>query len=168
MNNNLFFRKPTINDYNLIKSIWEDPETMKPVGGIQTLSNKRYIKWFNYMMIDNVDKNCYYLIFSNNICVGEVSFHNFDTTQKEANLNIKVIANYRGKGIGRISINFILSHFFNEWNGEIINDIVDKDNLIGYKSLIAFGFRERINIDKNHHLYLTKDDFKLIQGKVCS
>ncbi|MBN2352719.1 MAG: GNAT family N-acetyltransferase [Spirochaetales bacterium] len=142
MNGEVSFRKPTSEDYELVRGIWEDPETMAAVGGVQPRSAAEYARWFESVMVHHADVNCYFLVFSGNDCVGEVSFHHYDRTAGTAELNIKTKTAWRGRGIGKRALHFILSVFFNEWGGREMRDTVWEKNPLGRNALLKFGFRE--------------------------
>ena len=115
---------------------------MADVGGVFPIDEISYSKWHENMFVSDKDKNCYYLIFFDSDCAGEVSFHRYDPNKRTAELNIKVIYGFRGKGIGRKALDHILYIFFNEWNGFEIFDTLWKNNLNGIKVLKAYGFKE--------------------------
>ena len=122
--------EPRITDWPYVKAIWEDPETMQDVGGIQELSEDRYESWFKKVIVDEKQKNKYYLIFDKkeNKCLGEVSFHRYDIGTKTAQLNIKVKKEYRDKGVGSRAIGLLLEYYFTEWKGEVMEDaVMDKE-----------------------------------------
>ena len=140
---------PTKSDWQLVKRIWEDPETMKDVGGVQPLSEERYTQWYEKMFVLDKDKNKYFLVLQEDThqCIGEISFHNYDKEEKKARLNIKIKSNCRNHGFGRKALDLLLHYYFTEWNGEIMEDIVDIKNTNGYRTLKNYGFKE-ISRDK--------------------
>ena len=80
MGNVIRLVEPTKSDWQLIKGIWEDPNTMEDIGGIQALSEERYNQWYQKMFVIDNAKNKYFLILheDTNECIGEVSFHNYN------------------------------------------------------------------------------------------
>ncbi|MBU4485899.1 MAG: GNAT family N-acetyltransferase [Candidatus Delongbacteria bacterium] len=148
------FRIPSLSDYENVRSIWEDEKTMADVGGIVPIDDTGFTKWFDYMFANSKDRNCYFLIFYEGSCAGEVSFHRFDPEKKIAELNIKVKYEFRSKGIGRKALDHIFSVFFNEWNGLELYDTLWKENPAGIKALKAYGFKEKgIDNEGNPVLY---------------
>ncbi len=140
---------PTKGDWQLVKGIWEDPETMEDVGGIQPLSEERYTQWYQKMLVLDKDINKYFLILHEDThqCIGEISFHNYDKEEKKARLNVKIKSNYRNHGFGRQALDLLLHYYFNEFNGEIMEDRIDIKNQNGYRALQNYGFKE-ISRDK--------------------
>lgn len=136
------FRIPSLSDFPHVKSIWEDEKTMADVGGTVHIDESGYRKWYENMFVSGKDKNCYYLIFFNDLCAGEVSFHRFDPENQTAELNIKIKYEFRGKGIARQALDHILSVFFNKWNCLEMRDTLWKKNPNGIKVLKAYGFKE--------------------------
>lgn len=151
--NKIDFLIPSLSDFENIKNIWEEEKTMADVGGIVPIDEAGYRKWYENMFVSGKDKNCYYLIFLNGACAGEVSIHRFDPEKKTAELNIKVKFEFRGLGIGNKALDHILSVFFNEWNGLEMYDTLWKENRNGIKVLKAYGFKET-GTDKDGNLIL--------------
>jgi len=158
--NKIEFRIPSISDYENVKSIWEDERTMADVGGVFPIDETDYLKWFDRMFVSGKNKNCYYLIFFDDACAGEVSFHRFDPVERTAELNIKVKHEYRRKGIGKKALDHILTVFFKEWYGIEMFDTLRKENTNGIESLKAYGFKETgTDNDGNIVLKMTKKEF---------
>ena len=161
---NLTFREPTIDDYNLVKRIWEDEETMAAVGGIQELSESRYASWYHNIIETGRDSHKYLLIFLDSNCVGEVSFHRFDSATGSAELNIKVKSKIRNRGIGKKALDHLLKIFFREWHGQKIADRLGKDNHEGYRALSAYGFSEISRDNKTVLMALLKSDYERLMN----
>lgn len=154
------FRIPSLPDFKHVKSIWKDEKTMADVGGIVSVDETGYRKWFESMLVSGKDRNCYFLIFSDGFCAGEVSFHRFDPEKRTAELNIKVKYEFRRKGIGNKALDLILTVFFDEWNGLEMYDTLWKENLNGIKALKGYGFKETgSDEDGNPVLKMTKEEF---------
>jgi RimJ/RimL family protein N-acetyltransferase len=164
MKNEIRFRKPTLQDHYYVQSIWEDPETMEAVGGVWPMSGDEYERWHRDHIVDHSETNCYYLVFLDGECVGEVSFHHYDRKTRTADLNIKTKAGWRGRGIGRRALHYILSVFFNDWHGLEMRDIVRQANDLGRRALLAYGFKEMGRPNGNYLMSLGADDFKKING----
>jgi RimJ/RimL family protein N-acetyltransferase len=145
--------KPSLEDWLLVKNIWEDENTMEDVGGIILLSKENYNNWYKRIFEIEQSIHKYYLITDNesNNCYGEVSFHRYDKKNKKAELNIKVKKDYRNKGIGTKALDILLKYYFTEWGGEIMEDRLRIENINGYKSLLGYGFIE-IKRDKEEIL----------------
>lgn len=159
--NMIEFRIPSLSDFQNVKSIWEDEKTMADVGGVFPIDEDSFMKWYDNMFVSAKNTNCYFLIFCNGACAGEVSFHRFDKDKGTAELNIKVKHEFRGLGIGRKALDHILSVFFNEWNGLEMYDTLWKENRNGIEALKKFGFRETGYDSKgNPILRITRDDHK--------
>ncbi len=159
MGNKIRIVKPTKDDWQIVKRIWEDPATMEDIGGVQPLSEERYVQWYQKMFLLEKDKNDYYLILYEDTdqCIGEVSFHNYNKDEKKARLNIKIKSNYRNHGFGKQALDLLLHSYFNEWNGKRMEDIIDIKNKNGYKMLKKYGFKE-IRRDKEEILLEMKKE----------
>ena len=60
----VYLRMPRADELPFIHTLWADPETMKPVGGLVMLSNAQAEQWFNRMVKPGSPANCYCLIFT--------------------------------------------------------------------------------------------------------
>lgn len=135
-------RQPTRDELVFVRSLWTDPETMEAVGGIVAYSPERMDQWFEYMVDPGGVKNCYCLIFAaDGEPVGEVSFHGFDPEARTAELNIKVMARHRGRGLGGDSLAAFLDFYFNAVKGERITDAIRPGNSGAEKLLTHAGFK---------------------------
>ncbi len=164
MNVDISFRKPTPADHKIVQGIWEDPDTMAAVGGTWPVSEAEYTRWYESVTVKHADAGCHYLVFCGNDCVGEVSFHHFDRSAGTAQLNVKTKAAWRGRGIGRRALRFILSVFFNEWGGREMLDTVRATNDLGRKALLDSGFREIGRPNGDYLMSLDKNAFAEIEG----
>ena len=95
----VILREPSLADYVFVKTIWEDEETMRAVGGPHPLTLDKYKSWYKTYFVDQKTKHRYYLIIDkqNKECLGEVSFHILDSKTRTAELNIKVMYKHRIK-----------------------------------------------------------------------
>ncbi len=161
---NILLVEPAMNDYLFIKNIWEDEKTMLSVGGIQSLSEERFKIWYKYMFIEKKNENRYFLIMTEdkNKCLGEISFHKYNNKTKKAELNIKVLYEHRGKGIGKEALTLLMEYYFKEWGGKVMTDIIRGDNIEGYNALKKFGFKEKKNEYNEICFELTENDYKNI------
>jgi RimJ/RimL family protein N-acetyltransferase len=157
--------EPKITDWPYVKAIWEDPETMQDVGGIQELSEDRYKSWFNKVIVDGRHISKYYLIFDKerNRCLGEVSFHRYNPITKTAELNIKVKKEYRNMGVGSSAIRLILEYYFTEWKGEVMEDPVWIKNRNGIERLKRIGFKEGRRDKEEVVLRMNHEEWKIVR-----
>jgi RimJ/RimL family protein N-acetyltransferase len=137
--------EPSRIDHELVRSIWEDQETMAEVGGIAPLTEEKYKEWWLYMFDEKADENQYFLVLDtdNCECFGEVSFHRFDKVTRRAMFNIKIHTKFRGRGYAKEAIDLMLEHFFDVWKGEVMEDSVREQNRRGLEYMKEYGFRER-------------------------
>ena len=68
-------------------------------------------------------------------------------------------AEFRGNGIGRKALDYILAIFFNEWNGNEMLDLIRQENNIGMSALKAYGFQERLNKNNEIILFMNRETF---------
>jgi RimJ/RimL family protein N-acetyltransferase len=85
--------------------------------------------------------NCYCLIFTqDHTPIGEISFHRWDSKERSAVLNVKVVATQRGHGYAKDAILALLAFFFGRVGGRLMTDDVAVDNLLGQHLLRSLGF----------------------------
>ncbi|MCL5037924.1 MAG: GNAT family N-acetyltransferase [Chloroflexi bacterium] len=161
----IYLKRPTVDDYLLVKDIWEDEETMEDVGGICELSKERYEKWYNRIFVSDKNRNCYYLVFENksSSCCGEVSFHQFDELTRRAMFNIKIVKKYRGLGYGKESMDLILDEFFRKWNGEVMEDTLWEKNPNGLNIIKKYGFKEVKRDEEGIWVELNRKEWEIIK-----
>lgn len=157
----LFLKEPKLNDYEKIKNIWEDEDTMKDVGGVILLPEDKYIEWHENMIIKGKDRNRYFLIIDkeSSNCLGEISFHRYNINTKTADLNIKILKRFRGQGKAKESLDLLLDFYFNTFKGLIIQDHIGINNINGLNVLINYGFEEKYRNDEEILIELTKSKF---------
>jgi len=163
--NHIQLIRPSLNDWQQVKAIWEDPATMKEVGGIHPLPKDRYEQWFQRMLIDGKEEHDYYLIYEikDNQCVGEVSFHCYNHETKTAMFNIKVKHAHRGNGYATEAMDLIFDYYFNVWQGEIMEDSIALNNTVGLQRLTKYGFKE---VKRDHEavwVELKRQDWKMMK-----
>ena len=162
---NVYIRSPKHNEITYINQLWSDIETTGEIGGPYYLSKEKAEKWYPKMVNPTDGRNFYCLIFTTeNIPIGEVSFHRYDDKAKSAELNIKVESSYRGKGYSKEALYLFLKYYFLEFGGEEIFDNVFNNNPKGQKALLSFGF-ELISMDDDNSFFrMTKKDFITLYG----
>lgn len=158
--NRVYLRLPHSDELPFIRELWADPETMKPVGGPGIMSDTHAEHWFSQMVIPGSPSNCYCLIFTrDDIPVGEISFHRWDAGTQSADLNVKVLAAYRGNGYGKDALQTFLSFFFSNVGGRAMRDDVALGNKGGQHLLISLGFEQDKRVTDVCRLELTADRY---------
>ena len=157
-------KKPTLDDLDFIQWLWGDAQTMEPVGGIISLSDDQARKWFSKMVSPGSVSDSYRIILNQERTpIGEVSFHRLDFDSMTADFNIKIAYKYRGQGFALQAMDLFLDYFFNQCGGQIMQDQVAKNNLVGKTVLLKFGFVE-IPTDEDYFLLvLCKERFNELQ-----
>ena len=156
----VFLKQPQRDELDYIRQLWSDPKTMKEVGGPIEFSKQALIDWY----INNIDpgspSNCYFLIYiENEIPIGEVSFRGWDHSRREANLNIKIQASYRGKGYASDALRTFLKYCFRDINAEKLIDDLDPENLGAKHFLEKFGFEEQGKTQDPRRMVLTRNKY---------
>lgn len=154
-------RPPGIEDLSYIRSLWVDPETMRDVGGIVPRSEEQMKTWFNRMVDHGSPHDRYFLICDlEGAPIGEASFHRYDPAFKTAELNIKIEARHRYRGHGPEALRLLLDHFFGEFGGEVMLDLVRPENRNGRRALMRIGFQHDTSRSDVCLLRLTKERYQ--------
>jgi RimJ/RimL family protein N-acetyltransferase len=147
----VYLRVPKRDEVSFVQALWADPETMEAVGGTHTLPTEKFDRWFAYMVDPGNPEACYCLIFNkDDLSVGEISFHQWNPVEQSAVLNIKILAEYRGRGYAADALKAFLSWFFTRAGGRKIIDDVALDNQSGQRLLKSVGFEPVNNRDPAH------------------
>ena len=100
--------------------------------------------------------NCYCLIFtSDDVPVGEISFHHWNAETRFADLNVKILNMHRGNGYGRDALQTFLSFFFEIVGGCLMRDDVARGNKGGQHLLLLLGFKQDTRVTNVCRLELT-------------
>lgn len=153
---------PTREDHENVQGIWEDPETMRDLGGVVPISNERYLAWWADLFEERQYENEYYLILDteNSECFGEASFQYTDITVKRAMLNLKIKAGHRGQGIGSEALELLLEQYFEIFGGLVMEDCIAPANERAADWLKARGFRETGRDADGIHLELGLEEYR--------
>jgi RimJ/RimL family protein N-acetyltransferase len=167
--NLLHLRSPTWQEMPLIRQLWNDPDTMAPVGGPILLTDEQAEQWFKRMIQPGSPTDYYCLIFVE--CdrampihqayrpVGEISYHNLDTNTMTADFNLKIARSERGKGYAPAAMQLFFDNFFNQRGGKILVDDVALENHRGQQVLLKFGFTHDASRSNVFRLTLTREQF---------
>lgn len=139
--NLVYIKKPTFEELEYTKKLWSDYDTMKDIGGVFELNDRRKQTFYKKMVNPTDGKNFYCIVYTNDgEPVGEASFHGYDSANKIARLNVKIQKKYRGNGYGTEAARLILEYYFYEFSGDIIidNKVTTKEAEITLKKL---GFK---------------------------
>ncbi|MEQ8153902.1 MAG: GNAT family N-acetyltransferase [Clostridiaceae bacterium] len=124
----VYIKKPEFYELQYVQELWNDEETMEGIGGVFNFPEERWKGFYKKMISPSDGKNFYCLVYNmDDIPVGEVGFHGYDSAVKLARLNIKIQGKYRGRGYGKEAIRLLLEYFFLEFGGNIIMERVNKE-----------------------------------------
>jgi RimJ/RimL family protein N-acetyltransferase len=138
----LYLQPPSPEGMAYVRWLWADPATMGPVGGPVYLTDEQAERWYARMVDPGRRTDCFCLIrLLDDSPVGEVSFHRVNLESMVADLNVKVMASVRGRGIGREAIGRFAEYFFGEFGGRALRDDVAPANRGGQEALARFGFQ---------------------------
>lgn len=136
-------RPPGLDDLEYIRSLWADPATMETVGGPVPRSMKQMEDWYRRMVDPGSPHDRYFLICDREgTPVGEAGFHRYDSKAMTAELNIKIEARHRYRGLGPEALRLLLDYYFGEFGGEVMLDPVRLDNRNGRRAMKRAGFEQ--------------------------
>ncbi|GIM28615.1 hypothetical protein CPJCM30710_12810 [Clostridium polyendosporum] len=146
----VYIKQPEFEELHYVRELWADYETMKDVGGIFNFSKEKWELFYKKMVSPTDGKNFYCLVYSKeNLPVGEVSFHGYDSATKIARFNLRISSVHRSKGYGAEATRLMLEYFFYEFGGMIMMDTVS--NTKRQNPLLNLGFE----IVRRHNNYIT-------------
>lgn len=158
---NIYLRLPKYEELEYIKWLWMDEETMKEVGGSISLSDENAEKWYRRMVSPGSETDYYCLIFDlEDTSVGEVSFHKYNAETKTGEFNIKIAGLHRGKGYATEAIFLLLGYYFFEFGGQVMEDSIAIDNIVGQQILVKFGFEHDPLVNDAFLVRITKEKFR--------
>lgn len=155
----IYIKQPELSEMEFVSKLWSDEDTMRDIGGVYDISEKKWEKFYNSMIKANDKKNFYCLIYTvdDDKPVGEVSFHGYDCVTKSARFNIKILYSERRKGYGEEAFNLLLEYYFFEFGGKMIIDNVTTRE--GFNLVKKFGFEVTGQYNEEIAVRLTKDNF---------
>ena len=150
-------RPPRIEEISFIRTLWADPRHF-PEAEAEA--------WFGRMVDPGDSTNCYRLIFNHkDIPVGEISFHRWNRRERSAELNIKILAAFRGNGYGKDALQTFLGWFFGRAGGRRMTDDVAADNRTGQRLLRTLGFEQDNDVSDVCRLFMTRRMFEKKYGE---
>lgn len=162
-------RLPTQEDMQFIRWLWNDPETMKPVGGTISLTDEQAHQWFAKMIMPGCSTDCYRLIFNEeNEPVGEISFHRLNPVTMTAEFNVKIAHSQRGKGYAQKAMFLFLDFFFNQLGGKVMVDDIALDNYQGQQVLLKFGYEHDPKVKNVFRVTMTRDRYNCLYPTLIS
>lgn len=161
----IYLRPPRWEEMRFIQWLWNDAETMKPVGGSVELNDEGAKDWYARWIAPGRPTAYYYLIFDDSDNpVGEISFHDLDN-KMTAQFNVKVAAPEQGKGYGREAMGIFMSYFFNSIGGQELVDDVGLKNEAGQQALLRFGFEHDSSVTNVFRLSMKKVRFNSLHSE---
>ena len=140
----VILKHPSRDDLAYIRQLWRDPVTMKEVGGPIDYSEEKMLDWYRRQVDPGGPANCYFLIYNeDDRPIGEVSYHRWDASRREACLNIKIEWRQRGKGYASDALTAFLAFYFMTISGERMVYELAPRNLGAKHFLEKFGFSEQ-------------------------
>jgi RimJ/RimL family protein N-acetyltransferase/putative intracellular protease/amidase len=162
--NLVYIKQPRFEELNYVKKLWCDYETMKEIGGVFSFQEDKWASFYKKMVMPTDGKNFYCLVFNKqDIPVGEVSFHGYDSATKIARFNLKIENSHRGNGYGSEATRLILEYFFYEFGGLVMMDTVSTKK--AQESFAKLGFEAVARHGNDITFKLTKEKFLI--GERC-
>jgi len=164
---NVLIRYPIKEELKFIRSLWEDEETMKPVGGPIFMNDEAYDRWFNEYVIENSGTFYYLILTKDQEPIGEISYEMIDKEKCIAMFNLKIHAKHRRRGYAIDSMINFLNYVFNQQGLAIMCDEIGNDNFVSQNLFLKFGFKHKKEKSKHVWTEMTRDEFNsLYQDKI--
>jgi len=161
----LYLRPPAPSDMAFVRWLWADEETMRPVGGPILLRDDEAERWYARVVDPGRGADCYCLIhLLDDSPVGEISFHRLEPQRMAADLNLKVMASARGRGIGREAGRRFLDYYFNSFGGRLLTDNLAPGNALGQAVIAGLGFRQVSGHGDVVRYELSAEEFRQLPG----
>lgn len=157
----VILKRPLWSDMEFIRALWNDPVTMREVGGVVRLSDEQTVNWFARKIDPGSDSDGYWLIYDvTNRLIGEISFHRLVRATMTADFNLKIKHAVRRKGFARQAMRALFDYWFCEFGGQVMKDDVALDNFVGQQALLHFGFERDAGVADTCHLILTRERYR--------
>ena len=151
----IYLRPPCENEITFIKTLWEDVDTMKAVGGPIQWTKVQYDNWYQKMVVNN-PSNLYCLIFDfYHQPIGEISYRLNPRLTQVGELNLKIIASQRKRGYAKDALLTFLNFCFNHLDFQIMTDEIGFDNRVSQELFIKLGFKHYPK--KSNHFWVEMD-----------
>lgn len=127
-------------DAKVLMDLINDPEVENAVFGWSypvSLSSQK--KWISNLVNDTT---VHYIIEVDNKAVGVAIISSIDMKNRTANMNIKLLKGYRGKGVATRTLNLIITYCFDELNMHCLTANVIERNEDSRKLWVKLGFNE--------------------------
>jgi len=156
-------RPPRQEEMKFIRWLWNDSETMRPVGGAFDLTDQEAHEWFVREINPGRPEDCYFLILTKeDQPVGEISFHSLHRQSMTADFNLKIAHKERRKGYAKEAMLLFLDYFFNCLKGRVLIDDVALDNKAGQQTLLSFGFEHDTKVKDVSRLLMTRERYNTL------
>ncbi|AYE33325.1 GNAT family N-acetyltransferase [Clostridium septicum] len=169
----VYIKQPSFKELAFVEYLWGHKETMADIGGVYSFKKDKWDMFYKKMVYPTDGKNFYCLIYTiDNVAIGEVSFHGYDSATKVARINIKIHIDYRGNGYGEEALRLLLEYYFLEFCGEsLIDTITTKAAKKTFKKVgfEKFGrFREQTTYKVTKEMFLNSRIKKRRKVKVLA
>lgn len=135
----IILRAIELEDASFLKSMINDPDIERMVLGWSfPVSTIRQIEWIQNLPIENMK----YIIDFENQAVGLASISSLDYKNSVANLNIKIMGENRGEGIGTKVIKLLVEFAFNELNLNCLTANILEYNNSSIRLFERCGFKQ--------------------------
>jgi len=156
-------RPPRPEEMKFVRWLWNDPETMRPVGGAFDLTDQEAHEWFTREINPGRPEDCYCLILTKQgQPVGEISFHHLHRQSMTAEFNLKIAHKERRKGYAKEAMLLFLDYFFNCLKGRVLIDDVALDNKTAQQALLSFGFEYDPKLKDVFRLLMTPERYNTL------
>jgi len=124
------------------------------------MTEEQMARWHEQMVDPGRGTDLFTIIYDEkDLPIDEISFHRLDRDAMQADVNIKVRADRRGRGYGNEAMRLFLDYFFLKLGGERMTDDLALENVAGQRTLENFGFRHNPELKNAYRLELIREDY---------
>jgi len=138
---NVKLRNITSDDASVLMELNNDPEIARSVvGNPQKVTFDEQMKWMN--RIKTEQNTVRFMIIYDSIAVGTIIISDIKHEAKTGNINIKLLREYQGRGIGKNAINLALNYCFSDLDLFCVTAHVLEDNYASQALFEKIGFKK--------------------------
>ncbi len=138
---NITLRAIEKKDNKILKQLINDPDTESKVGGWSfPSSNEKQELWYEEITSSMSDSIVRFAVDVDGQCVGMAALHKIDYKNSNAGVDIKLITEFRGKGIGCRIVGMLEKYAFEELNLHVLISEVLEDNTASRNTFEKAGF----------------------------
>lgn len=136
------FRPIEKEDLEVLRKLHNEKNTILQMGTVEYVSTIEQIKWWENGVSDSKNKRFAIVFAESNSVLGRLRIQNIDHINKNCEVGLDILPDYRGKGYGKKCYQMVMEFLFLQWNMHMIYLKVADFNPLSKKLYKSLGFRE--------------------------